>query len=138
MYPKYVNSVIMPSDAIVTPRLAYMYHRYLVSSELMDITPLSFNTGDFQLGVEYGMNNDIINLRSLLLDNMGGLQEDTSMWCIDEMCDHILRISEYLREYLCSLNPYSSYSYCRIQDWSNRSIWMSILPRYQTISTSYY
>lgn len=34
MHPAYVNNIVMPSDSRSTPRLAFLYHRYLVCSEI--------------------------------------------------------------------------------------------------------
>lgn len=138
MHPAYVNNIVMPSDSRSTPRLAFLYHRYLVCSEIRGVEPLCYKTGDFQRGVEYGINNNYRDLFTLVANSMGGLNEGDPRILVDEMCDHIMAISDILMNYLYSLTPNSGHYNYQIKDWGGNYIWMSILPKYQVLETHHY
>lgn len=138
MQTMYENSVIMPSDARTTPQLAHMYHRYKVASELWDMTPLSFNTGEFQKGVEFGLNNNSRGLIHLLYHTAEALNYNVSERYVEEMGNHILGISNYLQNYINAVVPNAKHCHCQIREWSDRSIWMTLLPKYMAVASPYY
>lgn len=138
MQAVYENNIFMPSDALTTPQLAFMYHRYLVASESWDVTPLSFNTGTFQQGVEFGLNNNSNGLIRLLYNTAEALQDNVSKRYVEEMGNHILDISNYLQDYISAVIPHARYYHCQIRDWGSRSIWLTLSPKHQAMASPYY